>query len=473
MASEKSDDRDLPTDLDQSRVDLSHPHVLVMWEGGSLSRPVRVGESLTIGRAADCDLVVDHPSVSRRHALLSVGCPSRIEDLGSANGIRIGEVVLRAEHAILEQGRAAAIGGALLVVHGALGGPPRKRLDRGSASTEAGRSDSVTVVRDDETRRIHATVDLVAKSSIPVLLLGETGVGKDVLAEAIHRRSPRASRPFVRVNCAALPTALLESELFGFERGAFTGAGQAKAGLVESADGGTMFLDEIAEMDPSMQSKLLHVLERGEVTRLGSLRPRPVDVRFVAATNRHIDALVASGAFRKDLYFRLKGLSIVVPPLASRRVEIAPLAEHFLERACTKLNRPTLQISPAALECLQRYEWPGNIRELRNVVDRAAALCTGSVIEIAHLPVECTALPSGNKTDREEPPPRIAEAPEPMLDEARRAARSVERQHIVDALERCAGNQSAAARMLGISRRTLVARLAEYKIPRPIKDNQF
>ena len=444
-----------------------------MWEGGSLSRPVRVGESLTIGRAADCDLVVDHPSVSRRHALLSVGCPSRIEDLGSANGIRIGEVVLRAEHAILEQGRAAAIGGALLVVHGALGGPPRKRLDRGSASTEAGRSDSVTVVRDDETRRIHATVDLVAKSSIPVLLLGETGVGKDVLAEAIHRRSPRASRPFVRVNCAALPTALLESELFGFERGAFTGAGQAKAGLVESADGGTMFLDEIAEMDPSMQSKLLHVLERGEVTRLGSLRPRPVDVRFVAATNRHIDALVASGAFRKDLYFRLKGLSIVVPPLASRRVEIAPLAEHFLERACTKLNRPTLQISPAALECLQRYEWPGNIRELRNVVDRAAALCTGSVIEIAHLPVECTALPSGNKTDREEPPPRIAEAPEPMLDEARRAARSVERQHIVDALERCAGNQSAAARMLGISRRTLVARLAEYKIPRPIKDNQF
>ncbi len=427
MASDEADDKDLPTDLDRSRADLSAPHVLVMWEGGSISRPVRLGDSLTIGRAADCDVVVDHPSVSRRHALLSVGSPSRIEDLGSANGIRIGDVVLRAERAVLEQGQAAAIGAALLVVHGALEGWERMRAPRDSASVSqhARTPDHVTVVNDDETRRIHATIDLVAKSSLPVLLLGETGVGKDVLAETIHRRSPRASRPFVRVNCAAMPSGLLESELFGHERGSFTGAGQAKAGLVESADGGTMFLDEIGEMEQAMQSKLLHVLERGEVMRVGSLRPRSVDVRFVAATNRPLDTLVASGAFRKDLYFRLKGMSLVIPPLAARVGEIAPLAALFLERACAKLNRPTLQISPAALECLQRYSWPGNVRELRNVVERATVLCAGSTIQVSHLPVECTlsAPTSAQRSDAEAD--RQAPAPEPMRDEARRAARSV------------------------------------------------
>jgi DNA-binding NtrC family response regulator len=469
-----SDDKDLPTDLARSRAELSRPHVLAIWEGGSTSRPVSDGESVTIGRAADCDVVIDHPSVSRRHALLTVGSPSRIEDLGSANGTRIGDVVLRpSESALVERGQAVSLGETLLVVHGALesserasGRPPAPASGRGSA-------DAAIVVNDDATRRIHEVIELVAKSSIPVLLLGETGVGKDVLAETIHRRSARSSRPFVRVNCAAVPSALLESELFGYDRGAFTGAGQPKTGLVESADGGTMFLDEIGEMDPTMQSKLLHVLERGEVMRVGSLRPRPVDVRFVAATNRDIDKLVAEGTFRKDLYFRLKGMSVVIPPLASRPREIAPLAALFLERACSKMNRPRLAIAPAALECLQRYGWPGNIRELRNAIDRAAVLCTGDTVEVDHLPLECTL--------RSAPPPPpsagddpLEESPRstPMLDEVRHAARSLERERIIEALERCAGNQSAAARALGISRRTLVARLAEYRIPRPIKDNE-
>jgi DNA-binding NtrC family response regulator len=172
-------------------------------------------------------------------------------------------------------------------------------------------------------------------------------------------------------------------------------------------------------------------------------------------------------------------MRLVVPPLASRVGEIAPLAALFLERACAKLNRPSCGISPAALECLERYSWPGNVRELRNVVERAAALCTGSTIQVAHLPVECThhapasALPSDAVAHGAEPAPPSPSLPEGMRDEARRAARSVEREHIMEALERCSGNQSAAARLLGISRRTLVARLGEYKIPRPIKDNQF
>jgi two-component system response regulator AtoC len=471
-------DKDAPTDLARSRAELSRPHVLAMWDGGSASRVVADGESLTIGRASDCDVVIDHPSVSRRHALLVVGSPARVEDLGSANGTRIGDVVLRAgESATLERGQAAAIGEALLVLHGATESSDRARtIPPGPGSARGSLAPEVTVVNDDATRRVHEVVNLVARSTLPVLLLGETGVGKDVVAETIHRRSPRASRPFVRVNCAAMPSALLESELFGYERGAFTGAGQPKAGLVESADGGTLFLDEIGEMDPAMQAKLLHVLERGEVMRVGSLRPRPVDVRFVAATNREIDKLVSEGTFRKDLYFRLKGVSIVIPPLAARPGEIAPLAALFLERACARLGRPVLPIAPAALGCLERYSWPGNIRELRNAVERAAALCTGSVIEVSHLPLECTVPPVDSPAGGDAPADAPGSEPAPrsrdMRDEVRRATRSLERERIIEALERCAGNQSAAARTLGISRRTLVARLVEYRIPRPIKGNE-
>jgi two-component system, NtrC family, response regulator AtoC len=493
-------DKNVPTDLARLRAELSQPHVLAMWDGGSFSRLVADGESISVGRAAACDVVIDHPSVSRRHALITVGSPGRIEDLGSVNGTRIGHVVLRSgDSAVLECGQAVAIGDALLVIHGvseaterARTAPPGAPVGPLPAGPRApfppppptlpavpfaarGPLDEVTVVNDEVTRRIHEIVHLVAKSDLPVLLLGDTGVGKDVVAELIHRRSPRAPRPFVRVNCAAMPSALLESELFGYERGAFTGASQAKAGLVEAANGGTMFLDEIGEMDPAMQSKLLHVLERSEVMRVGSLRPRPVDVRFVAATNREIDKLVAQGAFRKDLYFRLKGMSILIPPLAARPREIAPLATLFLERACLKLGRATLSISPAALECLESYSWPGNIRELRNAMDRAAALCPGSAVEIEHLPVECTleALPVSPGGD---PDPAHAEETPPaskdMRDEVRDATRSLERERIIEALQRCAGNQSAAARTLGISRRTLVARLVAYQIPRPIKQNE-
>jgi two-component system, NtrC family, response regulator AtoC len=474
------DNKDAATDLARSRAELSRPHLLVMWDGGSISRPVSDGESITIGRAADCGLVIDHPSVSRRHAFLTIGPRVRIEDLGSSNGTRIGDLVLRtAESAVLESGQAAAIGEVLLVIHGISEHSSRARTFPApplvpSVSPARGPREGAAVVNDPVTRRIHEVVELVARSSLPVFLLGETGVGKDVVAETIHRRSPRALRPFVRVNCAAMPNALLESELFGYERGAFTGAMQARVGLVESADGGTVFLDEICEMELTMQAKLLHVLERGEVMRVGSLRPRPVDVRFVAATNRDIDKLMSEGAFRRDLFFRLKGMSIVIPPLAARPGEIAPLAAHFLERACSRLERPLLAIAPAALEYLQRYAWPGNIRELRNVIERAAALCIGDTIEVEHLPLECTleASPSHSAPAPTTPYGLDEEAAPPANDmrgEVRQATQTLERKRIINALERCAGNQSAAARLLGISRRTLVARLVAYRIPRPIK----
>ena len=469
-----ADNRELPTDLDRSRAEFSRPGVLVIWDGGCVSREVRAGDQLVIGRAAESDIVVDHSTVSRRHALLSVGVPSRIEDLGSANGIRLGDVVLRGESAVLEPGQAVEVGAALLVVHGALqerdGEPPHSGVSTLDPATPEG----AMVVNDEATRRIHETLALVAKSTLPVLIQGETGVGKDGLAETIHRQSPRASRPFVRLNCAAMPSALLESELFGYERGAFTGAGRAKAGLVESADGGTLFLDEIAEMDATMQAKLLHVLERGEVMRLGGLRPRAVDVRFVAATNRDVESLVATGAFRKDLYFRLKGLSVMVPPLAARVGEIAPLAALFLGRACANLKRASLRLAPDALECLHRYHWPGNVRELRNAMELAAVMCRGAIVEVADLPSECAHVaplkPPAESAGAQEGG-RSAAAPS-MREEVQRDRRRVERKRIVAALERCSGNQSAAARALGISRRTLVVRLAEYEIPRPVKDNR-
>ena len=461
------DEYELPTDLTySSRVPSSHPHLLALWNGGSVSRPLTKGESITIGRGRDCDLVIDHPSVSRRHAILLCGPPLNVEDLGSANGTHVGGVPLPSlGRAPLAPGQAVAIGAAVVMVVGTLEAPASEPP---SALRRRHDGDEDVVVNDEAMREIHRLVELVAKSSVSIVLLGQTGVGKDVLAEAIHRRSPRAARPFVRVNCAAMPAALLESELFGFERGAFTGAGQAKPGLVEVADGGTLFLDEIGEMPPAMQSKLLHVLERNEVMRVGSLRPRAIDVRFVAATNRALDKMVESGSFRADLYYRLHGMSITIPRLAARRSEIAPLARLFVQRACVKQGRPALLLAPAAIERLERYDWPGNVRELRNAMDRATALCgEGETIEVAHLPVECGRGIAPERAEDASAP--SAPPPSAVPNHAPRATRALDRQQIVEALARCGGNQSSAATLLGVSRRTLVTRLGEYDIPRPLK----
>jgi two-component system response regulator AtoC len=333
-------------------------------------------------------------------------------------------------------------------------------------------------------------VELVAKGDLSVILLGETGSGKDVLASAIHRRSMRASASYVGVNCAALPGALLESELFGYERGAFTGAVQAKPGLLEVADHGTLFLDEIAELPLTMQAKLLRVLESREVTRVGGLKTRSIDVRFVCATNRDLVSLVRSGAFRQDLYFRLNGISVLIPPLRQRRAEIQPLARTFIAEACRDANRSALSITEQALAALETHSWPGNVRELKNVIERAVTLCTSAVIDVHHLPPpesgfgESSGLagpPSwavqtldGSQRTTVPVPPSTEVTPEATLglhEAARRAAQSIERRRISEAMERCGGNQTRAAEMLRISRRTLVARLTEYGFARPIKKN--
>jgi DNA-binding NtrC family response regulator len=328
--------------------------------------------------------------------------------------------------------------------------------------------------------RVIPNLDRIAGGTINVLILGETGVGKEVVAHAIHEMSPRARAPLVALNCCALSETLLESELFGHERGAFTGAIRAKTGLLEAAQGGTLFLDEVGEMSLGLQAKFLRVLEQKEVIRVGALKPRPIDVRIVAATNRDLQAEIDAGRFRQDLYFRLNGVSVVVPPLRERLDEIEPLARKFVARAAELSQCPVPDVSPEVLALLRAYRWPGNIRELRNVAERAVLLCTGGTIQLQHLPVDKMApdLPSGGGGGAPHrgtstlvgvlAPDGPAELP-PVADDDLPQQGADDRARIIEALRVCNGNQTRAAELLGISRRTLVSRLTEYDLPRPRK----
>ena len=326
--------------------------------------------------------------------------------------------------------------------------------------------------------RLRPIVERVAAGSIPVLIVGETGVGKDVLASRIHAMSPRASKPMLCVNCAALPENLLESQLFGYERGAFTGAVHAKQGLLEAAEGGTMFLDEVGEMPLAVQAKLLRVLDSREVLRIGALKPRRTDVRFLAATNRDLEAEVARGAFREDLYYRLNAVVVAVPPLRERVAEIAPLAIGFARAASRALAHPDEPtIAPAAMDLLCRYTWPGNIRELRNVIERAVLLAPGGAIGLEHLPHEKMGRTLPSKDGAREAPSEpdvsvdvtVSRTPEALTRPPGPSSPEDDRVRIATALEQCFGNQTQAAKLLGISRRTLISRLDTYGLPRPRK----
>jgi two-component system response regulator AtoC len=458
----------------------AHPTVVAMWPGGMVAKELPAAGRLIVGRSATCDISIDHASVSREHAIFHGGFPVEVEDLGSTNGTLVGGArIQKGVRVAVEQGRVIAIGAAVLVVHGAFEpvAPARERPPESTRKPE----DPSIIVADEAMRELHRIVDLIAKGELSVVLLGETGTGKDILADAIHRRSPRASAAYVRLNCGALPDALLESELFGYERGAFTGAVQAKPGLLEIADGGTIFLDEIAELPLGMQVKLLRVLENREITRVGGVRPRRVDVRIICATNRDLAARVAAGAFRQDLYFRINGITLTIPPLRSRRGEIAPLAREFIRESCRRAGRAQLRMTDELLAVLENYAWPGNVRELKNAIERAVTLCTGDTIDVHHLAPQGAGFAPHGPSLREDGAPATAQAapvaPNPdavsglgLHEDARRAARDLERRRIAEAMERCGGNQTRAAKLLRISRRTLVARLTEYGFARPLKD---
>ena len=437
--------------------------------------PLEPGGALTVGRADDNDVCLDDPAMSRRHAVIHAGPPLAIEDLGGANATHLvraaerghgGETValrrLSGERTELTVGDRINFGAAVAVVRRAAAKPE---------GVAAAADEDEMVVRDPGMRRVYDQAARAAQGLLSVLVLGETGVGKDVLARAIHRASPRASRPFLAINCAALSESLLESELFGHEKGAFTGALQARAGLFESADGGTVFLDEIGDLPLTTQVKLLRVLEQREVLRVGARTPRPVNVRFVSATNQDLEAASERGTFRQDLYFRLNGISLTVPPLRSRAGEIPWLVRRFLVMASRQMDRtshPTL--APKTLSLLQAYTWPGNVRELRNAIDRAVVLAPGDVILPEHLPprlvaaAEAPLAPAGVVRV----PARAAPASD-AADRLRREVDELEKQRILGALAQCEGNQTRAAELLGVSRRTLINRLVEFDLPRPRK----
>ncbi|HUS65636.1 MAG TPA: sigma 54-interacting transcriptional regulator [Kofleriaceae bacterium] len=553
------------------------------------TRPLPSSGEVTIGRAPRSDLPIDDQSISRHHAILAIGPPLTVRDLGSANGTRVrdreltphvpeqlapGDVVELGDATLIVQRRAPPLRAQRLWAHGyfevrleeecararrdgvtfavarlhfreplvgeimqdvllaesrtsdVVGeyGPrevevllhdiapdrARETLDRIVArfrqvgvevqaglacyprdargadelvaaaspfprerepATEAAVSEAIN--RDRRMQDLHRLIERIAAGNIAVLVLGETGVGKEVMAEKIHKLSPRAAKPYLRLNCAALTESLLESELFGHERGAFTGAVQTKQGLLETADGGTVFLDEIGELPHSLQVKLLRVLEERSVMRVGGLKSRTLDVRFISATNRDLEAEITRGTFRQDLYFRLNGASIMIPPLRERASEISSLARAFLHHAATQMSMPSPPpISEEAMQVMLAYAWPGNIRELRNVVERAVLLSDGNPITPEHLPLEKMRGSLASPRPVTVPPP-VAVTPASGSAAAAPASTAPpgesEKDRILRVLAECAGNQSAAARILGIGRRTLINRLDEYGVTRPRK----
>jgi transcriptional regulator with GAF, ATPase, and Fis domain len=437
---------------------------LVILEQRSYTRRALAPQgSLRIGRAEDADVVLQDPAASRRHALLHVGAEFSIEDLDSRNGTLVrGAPLAPGKRVPIGPGDAVQIGGAFLVLQ------PRSRGDEAvgvEGSSDAAADGGAVCSNAPAMRAVYDMVESVAASHLTVLITGETGVGKELVAEAIHRSSgARSARAFLRINCAALTPTLLESELFGHERGAFTGAVREKHGLFEAADGGTAFLDEIGELSPAAQAKLLRVLETREVIRVGGVKGRLVDVRFIAATNRDLPSEVARGSFREDLYFRINGASVFVPPLRHRIADVEPLVAHFVSAFCRQMQRPSVKVGADAVERLRAYPWPGNVRELRNVVECAVLRARGRVVEVDDLPPEWLAraraahAPSSPRSAETRPPGAVLDLTE---------AQWGERERIVEALASCHGNQTRAAEWLRMPRRTLVAKLSAYAIPRP------
>jgi DNA-binding NtrC family response regulator len=435
--------------------------------GGAAGRVVRIspGAPVTFGRAPECTVVLTDAGISRIHAEIECRAgqyvlrdkgsrngtfldDERVElatPLGHGDGIRMGATV-RLRFTLVDEAEERE----LARMSDAL--PREDARLRGAAASEPPQGSAAEIFRDPTMRALYEQAGRAAKATISVLILGETGAGKEVLAQAIHRASPRAQKPFLALNCAALSEGLLEAELFGHEKGAFTSALHAREGLFEAAQGGTVFLDEVGELPATTQVKLLRVIEDRKVLRVGARTPRVIDVRFVSATNRDLEADVERGAFRADLFFRLNGIALTVPPLRARRGEIEELTLLFIARACADSGRsdvPTL--SPAARDLLFCHSWPGNVRELRNAIERAVVLCAGPLLLPEHLP------------------PRIA-TPAPQQsasDSLRDHVDAAERQRVTEVLERCGGNQTLAASELGISRRTLVARLSEWGLTRP------
>ncbi|MDP3277393.1 MAG: sigma 54-interacting transcriptional regulator [Deltaproteobacteria bacterium] len=414
--------------------------------------------TLTLGRSRENDVVLLDPTVSRQHALLVLrGSEVFVQRVAGSRGpIRVGESLMDGVEPVqIALGAPFALGDIVVIVREERRAP----MPRTGSTPESG-----ILHRSASMRAVLSLLARVADSPMPALVLGETGTGKELIARALHDGSSRARMAFLAVNCAALPAHLLEAELFGFERGAFSGAVASKPGLFEAAHKGTLLLDEVGELSMDVQAKLLRVLETGELLRLGSVKPRSVDVRVVSATHRDLASMVESGTFRRDLYYRIQGVTLTLPPLRERVDDIDVLAVHFA-RAVLRGAEPTFGVG--VLEALRAYPWPGNVRELRTVIERSVLLSGNAHIEVGHLQLNPIVHPpqlASRPTMAPAAPSRMARpAPGERKTEQslKDELRALEHARIADALEECGGNQSQAAILLGMPRRTLVARLAE------------
>ena len=405
------------------------------------------GGALTVGRSNDNDICLDDPAMSRRHAVIHAGPPPIIEDLGGANATHLARAAerghggatvalrrLSGERSELVVGDRINFGAAVAVVR-------REPAPVGPVSASG---DDEVVIRDPEMRRVYEQAARAALGLLSVLVLGETGVGKDVLARAIHRASPRAAKPFLAINCAALSESLLESELFGHEKGAFTGADRRRAGRFEQAHGGTLFLDEVGEIPASTQVKLLRVLQERAFERVGGNETIEADVRLIAATNRDLAEDVRQGRFREDLYYRLNVVHIEMPPLRLRGSDVLVLADHFLRRFAQENKKRVEGFDDDARAKIVAHRWPGNVRELENAIERAVVLCEGSLIVGDDLPID------------------VAPAPKNSLRVPGATMAELERYAILTTLEATNGSTTKAAEMLDISVRTIQYRLHEY-----------
>lgn len=431
-----------------------HGFLLLKSNGDHRTIEVPKAGELAIGRGEDCDVRLDDARASRRHASVRWTDGSLfVQDLNSRNGTLVNDIKLRDDAQMkLRAGDRVRVGSHEFWV--ALVSPNettnRKFTSEDQAEPEPLSED--VVIADPRMTRTYGFARRVAAADTTVLVLGETGTGKEVLVQQMHEWSRRSEAPLVRVNCAALPESLAESELFGHEKGAFTGATQRKIGLAEAAHGGTLFLDEIGELAAPVQAKLLMMLENKSVMRVGSTKETHVDLRVIAATHRDLSVEVAAGRFREDLYYRIGVVILRVPPLRDRLGEVPLLAELFAKRLAVKRGFGTNQIAfdPRTMDVLCSHSWPGNIRELRNAIEHAMLVTEDGRIRTEHLP-ETLTRPS-------------AKGAEPQPGEIRARVASVEQNAIVQALRASGGNRTHAALSLGISLRSLLYKIKKYGI---------
>jgi two-component system, NtrC family, response regulator AtoC len=421
----------------------SRSYLVVRRPAGNQVVDVDDGAEIVVGRSSSATVQLDDPKVSREHArIVRRDGALQLVDAGSRNGTRLNGKTVRGAAVPLASGDTIGVGEAEILVAETAG-----QRDRGDPAVAAGDLPGV-VVSDPAMAQVFDRARRVAQSETTVLLLGETGVGKEVVAEQIHRQSPRAAGPLVRLNCGSLPESILESELFGHERGAFTGADKRKPGYLETAHGGTLFLDEIGELGPSMQTRLLRVLEDHKFMRVGGREEITSDLRVIAATNRELEREARAGRFRQDLYFRLSAFIIHLPPLRERPSEIDLFAELFARQFARRMNRARFRLGADAMSVLRAYDWPGNVRELRNAIEHAVVLAEDGNVTAQHLPDSLRVV--GGR------------APATGAGGMRGQVAETERRAIEEAMQAEDGNQTRAARRLGISRRALLYKLEKH-----------